>query len=177
VLCALIAGAVLGTFTIAQHRAGKTAPSEATLRLLQERKDQGAVAYLLLVSADHVREALPQSDPREENALAWSATLPGGTASQPADTVVVDDRGEVTMLWLADPWDLAAATERPPRLARFDTWLRARFPLHHIISGDAAVLSEGLASRRDPRSLSPRDAAKLLPWFDRQPHERWRVIN
>jgi hypothetical protein len=181
VLLAAVVGGVAGWFAIARHVAARAAPSEPTRRLSEERSGHHVVAYVLIAPAEQVREALPPSDARDASAPLWSAALPGAgpaAAQGTQDTIVVADRGAATAVWLADPWDLAAATERPPRLARFDAWLRAHFPGRHIISGDDTVLGAALAPGGDgARPLSPREADKILGRLDRQEHDRWRVIN
>jgi hypothetical protein len=149
-----------------------TMPFDLAKHLTDEKERRHNVLYVVLDRGARVRAALPPLPPEDENGPIWTAAFPAGTGS-----IVVTDRGAVTLLWLTDPWDLAAATERPPRLARFDAWLRERFPGRHIISGDDSILLAGLPHWRERLVVSPREGDAFLRWLDRQPHEGWRVTN
>jgi hypothetical protein len=151
-----------------------TMPFDLAKRLIDERERGHAILYVVLDRGERVREALPPLPPEDEGGPMWLAAFPGGGSSE---SIVATDRGAVTLLWLPDRWDLAAATERPPRLARFDAWLRERFPGRHIISGDESALLEGLPNVRERLVVTPREGDSFLRWLDRQPHRGWRVIN
>lgn len=155
----------------------RTVPSDLARRFDEARTSHHRVLYALLVPAERVRAALPPLAPPDKSAPIWDATLPGGEAGRPEDTLVVTDRGAVTLVRLPDPWDLAAATERPPRLARLDAWMRQQFAGRHIICGDETLLLEGLPPTRERHVVTTARGDAFLRWLDRRPHEGWRVID